>query len=139
MAADLGCKNGWDQLLYARSKVVHAAAAAGVSEQRGDRRTRCARGGHEAAGVGVPGAEAREAHVRRGAALALAVTPPAPGQLRAVLAALVPKAKELAEEGAVRDNDDLGLVARAEHHRDHLVVRLARLLLFRNVFIYFPK
>ncbi len=30
MAADLGCKNGWDQLLYARSKVVHAAAAAGL-------------------------------------------------------------------------------------------------------------
>ncbi len=30
MAAELRCKNDWDQLLYARSKVVHAAASAGL-------------------------------------------------------------------------------------------------------------
>ena len=30
MAAELRCKLSWDQLLYARSKVVHAAAAAGL-------------------------------------------------------------------------------------------------------------
>ena len=30
MAADLRCKNAWEPLLYARSKVVHAAAAAGI-------------------------------------------------------------------------------------------------------------
>ena len=30
MAAELRCKNAWDQLLYARSKVVHAAASAGL-------------------------------------------------------------------------------------------------------------
>ena len=30
MAAELRCKNQWDSLLYARSRVVHAAAAAGV-------------------------------------------------------------------------------------------------------------
>lgn len=30
MAADLGCQNQWEPLLYARSRVVHAASAAGV-------------------------------------------------------------------------------------------------------------
>ena len=30
MAADLRCENSWDSLLYARSRVVHAAAAAGL-------------------------------------------------------------------------------------------------------------
>jgi (S)-citramalyl-CoA lyase len=30
MAAELGCKNHWDSLLYARSRVVHAAARAGI-------------------------------------------------------------------------------------------------------------
>ena len=30
MAAELRCRNHWDALLYARSKVVHAAAAAGI-------------------------------------------------------------------------------------------------------------
>lgn len=30
MAAELGCKNHWDSLLYARSRVVHAAASAGI-------------------------------------------------------------------------------------------------------------
>ena len=30
MSADLRCENAWEPLLYARSKVVHAAAAAGV-------------------------------------------------------------------------------------------------------------
>ncbi len=30
MAAELRCKNAWDQLLFARSKVVHAAASAGL-------------------------------------------------------------------------------------------------------------
>ena len=30
MAAELRCKNSWNQLLYARSKVVHAAASAGL-------------------------------------------------------------------------------------------------------------
>ncbi len=30
MAADLRCKNAWEPLLYARSRVVHAAASAGV-------------------------------------------------------------------------------------------------------------
>ena len=30
MAAELRCKNNWEQLFYARSKVVHAAASAGL-------------------------------------------------------------------------------------------------------------
>ncbi len=30
MAAELRCKNDWDSLLYARSRVVHAAASAGL-------------------------------------------------------------------------------------------------------------
>lgn len=30
MAAELGCKNQWDSLLYARSRVIHAAAGAGL-------------------------------------------------------------------------------------------------------------
>ena len=30
MAAELRCKNAWDPLLYARSRVVHAAASAGI-------------------------------------------------------------------------------------------------------------
>ncbi len=30
MAAELRCENSWDSLLYARSKVVHAAASAGI-------------------------------------------------------------------------------------------------------------
>jgi (S)-citramalyl-CoA lyase len=30
MAAELGCKNAWEPLLYARSRVVHAAAGAGI-------------------------------------------------------------------------------------------------------------
>ena len=30
MSADLRCQNAWEPLLYARSRVVHAAAAAGV-------------------------------------------------------------------------------------------------------------
>ena len=30
MAADLRCKNAWEPLLYARSRVVHAAASVGV-------------------------------------------------------------------------------------------------------------
>lgn len=30
MAAELRCENSWDSLLYARSRVVHAAAAAGL-------------------------------------------------------------------------------------------------------------
>ena len=30
MAADLRCKNAWEPLLYARSRVVHAAASIGV-------------------------------------------------------------------------------------------------------------
>ena len=30
MAAELRCENAWEPLLYARSRVVHAAAAAGV-------------------------------------------------------------------------------------------------------------
>jgi (S)-citramalyl-CoA lyase len=30
MSADLGCANAWEPLLYARSRVVHAAAAAGI-------------------------------------------------------------------------------------------------------------
>jgi citrate lyase beta subunit len=30
MAAELRCKNAWDQLLFARSKVVHSAASAGL-------------------------------------------------------------------------------------------------------------
>lgn len=30
MAAELGCKNSWEPLLYARSRIVHAAAAAGL-------------------------------------------------------------------------------------------------------------
>jgi (S)-citramalyl-CoA lyase len=30
MAAELRCKNAWEPLLYARSRVVHAAAAAGI-------------------------------------------------------------------------------------------------------------
>ena len=30
MAAELGCRNDWEPLLYARSRVVHAAASAGL-------------------------------------------------------------------------------------------------------------
>ena len=30
MAAELRCRNTWEPLLYARSRVVHAAAAAGI-------------------------------------------------------------------------------------------------------------
>jgi len=30
MAADLRCKNAWEPLLYARSRIVHAAASAGI-------------------------------------------------------------------------------------------------------------
>ena len=30
MAAELGCQNAWEPLLYARSRVVHAAASAGL-------------------------------------------------------------------------------------------------------------
>ena len=30
MAAELGCRNAWEPLLYARSRVVHAAASAGL-------------------------------------------------------------------------------------------------------------
>ena len=30
MAADLRCENTWDNLLFARSKIVHAAANAGI-------------------------------------------------------------------------------------------------------------
>lgn len=30
MAAELRCKNSWESLLYARSRVVHAAASAGI-------------------------------------------------------------------------------------------------------------
>ena len=30
MAAELRCKNAWEPLLYARSRVVHAAAGAGI-------------------------------------------------------------------------------------------------------------
>ena len=30
MAAELGCKNAWEPLLYARSRVAHAAASAGL-------------------------------------------------------------------------------------------------------------
>lgn len=30
MAAELRCKNAWEPLLYARSRVVHAAASAGI-------------------------------------------------------------------------------------------------------------
>lgn len=30
MAAELGCKNAWEPLLYARSRVVHAAASVGI-------------------------------------------------------------------------------------------------------------
>ena len=30
MAAELRCRNAWEPLLYARSRVVHAAASAGV-------------------------------------------------------------------------------------------------------------
>ena len=30
MAAELGCKNEWEPLLYARSRIVHAAASAGI-------------------------------------------------------------------------------------------------------------
>jgi len=30
MAADLRCKNAWEPLIYARSRVVHAAASAGI-------------------------------------------------------------------------------------------------------------
>lgn len=30
MAAELGCKNAWEPLLYARSRVVHAAAGVGI-------------------------------------------------------------------------------------------------------------
>ena len=30
MAADLRCKNNWENLLFARSKIVHAAASAGI-------------------------------------------------------------------------------------------------------------
>ena len=30
MASDLRCKNAWEPLLYARSRVVHAAASAGI-------------------------------------------------------------------------------------------------------------
>ena len=30
MAAELRCKNAWEPLLYARSRVVHAAASAGL-------------------------------------------------------------------------------------------------------------
>ena len=30
MAAELGCKNNWEPLLYARSRIVHAAASNGL-------------------------------------------------------------------------------------------------------------
>ena len=30
MAAELGCENAWEPLLYARSRVVHAAVSAGL-------------------------------------------------------------------------------------------------------------
>ena len=30
MAAELGCKNSWEPLLYARSRIVHAAASNGL-------------------------------------------------------------------------------------------------------------
>ena len=34
MAADLRCKNAWEPLLYARSRIVHAAAGAGIDAGR---------------------------------------------------------------------------------------------------------
>ena len=30
MAAEIACKNAWEPLLYARSRIAHAAASAGL-------------------------------------------------------------------------------------------------------------
>ena len=80
MAAELGCRNEWEPLLYARSRVVHAAASAGldaidVPVPRSGRSGRHGACGHPSTGPGFSGKGA--VHPKQIAALNEVFTPSA--------------------------------------------------------------
>jgi (S)-citramalyl-CoA lyase len=117
LAADLGAPAAWEPLLYARSRVVAAAAAAGI-------------GAIDAPFFDLKDQTGLEAELR--AAVALGFTAKAaihPGQVAAINAALTPSVAAVAEAREILAQNEAGVGVVGGRMVDEAVARRARRIL----------
>jgi (S)-citramalyl-CoA lyase len=117
LAADLGAPAAWEPLLYARSRVVAAAAAAGI-------------GAIDAPYFDLKDQAGLEAELRAAVALGFAAKAAIhPGQVAAINAALTPSAAEVAEAREILAQNEAGVGVVGGRMVDEAVARRARRIL----------
>jgi len=117
LAADLGAPAAWEPLLYARSRVVAAAAAAGI-------------GAIDAPYFDLKDRAGQEAELRAAVALGFAAKAAIhPGQVAAINAALTPSAAAVAEAREILAQNEAGVGVVGGRMVDEAVARRARRIL----------
>jgi len=117
LAADLGAPAAWEPLLYARSRVVAAAAAAGI-------------GAIDAPYFDLKDRAGQEAELRAAVALGFAAKAAIhPGQVAAINAALTPSAAAVAEAREILAQNAAGVGVVGGRMVDEAVARRARRIL----------
>jgi (S)-citramalyl-CoA lyase len=117
LAADLGAPAAWEPLLYARSRVVAAAAAAGI-------------GAIDAPHFDLKDQAGLEAELRAAVALGFAAKAAIhPGQVAAINAALTPSAAAVAEAREILAQNEAGVGVVGGRMVDEAVARRARRIL----------
>jgi (S)-citramalyl-CoA lyase len=117
LAADLGAPAAWEPLLYARSRVVAAAAAAGI-------------GAIDAPYFDLKDQAGLEAELRAAVALGFAAKAAIhPGQVAAINAALTPSAAAVAEAREIVAQNEAGVGVVGGRMVDEAVARRARRIL----------
>ena len=117
LAADLGAPAAWEPLLYARSRVVAAAAAAGI-------------GAIDAPYFDLKDQAGLEAELRAAVALGFAAKAAIhPGQVAAINAALTPSAAAVAEAREILAQNEAGVGVVGGRMVDEAVARRARRIL----------
>ena len=117
LAADLGAPAAWEPLLYSRSRVVAAAAAAGI-------------GAIDAPYFDLKDRVGQEAELRAAVALGFAAKAAIhPGQVAAINAALTPSAAAVAEAREILAQNEAGVGVVGGRMVDEAVARRARRIL----------
>ncbi len=117
LAADLGAPAAWEPLLYARSRVVAAAAAAGI-------------GAIDAPYFDLKDQAGLEAELRAAVALGFAAKAAIhPGQVAAINAALTPSAAAVTEAREILAQNEAGVGVVGGRMVDEAVARRARRIL----------
>ena len=117
LAADLGAPAAWEPLLYARSRVVAAAAAAGI-------------GAIDAPYFDLKDQAGLDAELRAAVALGFAAQAAIhPGQVAAINAALTPSAAAVAEAREILAQNEAGVGVVGGRMVDEAVARRARRIL----------